>query len=78
MRRNKILILAIGLVLLFILVDQSAYVVNESEQVVVTQFGKPIGEFQLIQAKLADIYGQLNACRAYVYSTANRCDQEGW
>ena len=44
MTRNKLLILTIGLVLLFIVVDQSAYIVTESEQVVVTQFGKPIGE----------------------------------
>jgi membrane protease subunit HflC len=44
MTRNKILMLAVGLVLLFIVVDQSAYIVKESEQVVVTQFGKPIGD----------------------------------
>ena len=39
------------------------------------QFGQPIGEFQLIQAKLADMYTALNACRAYVYAVARACDQ---
>jgi isovaleryl-CoA dehydrogenase len=39
------------------------------------QFGKPIGEFQLIQAKLADMYVTMNACRAYVYSVAAACDR---
>ena len=39
------------------------------------QFGQPIGEFQLIQAKLADMYTTLSACRAYVYAVARACDQ---
>jgi isovaleryl-CoA dehydrogenase len=39
------------------------------------QFGQPIGEFQLIQAKLADMYTTLNACRAYVYAVAQACDR---
>jgi isovaleryl-CoA dehydrogenase len=39
------------------------------------QFGQAIGEFQLIQAKLADMYTQLSACRAYVYAVARACDQ---
>ncbi len=39
------------------------------------QFGKSIGEFQLIQAKLADMYVTMNACRAYVYSVADACDR---
>ena len=38
------------------------------------QFGQPIGEFQMIQAKLADMYTMLNACRAYVYAVARACD----
>ena len=38
------------------------------------QFGQPIGEFQLIQGKLADMYTTLNACRAYVYAVASACD----
>ncbi|TBU35651.1 acyl-CoA dehydrogenase NM domain-like protein [Dichomitus squalens] len=39
------------------------------------QFGKPIGEFQLMQGKLADMYTKLNASRAYVYAVAKACDQ---
>jgi isovaleryl-CoA dehydrogenase len=39
------------------------------------QFGQPIGEFQLMQAKLADMYTGLNVCRAYVYAVAKACDR---
>lgn len=39
------------------------------------QFNRPIGEFQLIQGKLADMYTTLSACRAYVYAVARACDQ---
>ncbi len=39
------------------------------------QFGQPIGQFQLMQAKLADMYVGLNACRAYVYAVAKSCDR---
>ena len=39
------------------------------------QFGQPIGQFQLMQAKLADMYTCLNACRAYVYAVASACDR---
>jgi isovaleryl-CoA dehydrogenase len=39
------------------------------------QFDQPIGEFQLMQGKLADMYVTLNACRAYVYSVARACDR---
>ena len=39
------------------------------------QFGRPIGTFQLMQGKLADMYTTMNACRAYVYSVARACDQ---
>ncbi|MBC7430636.1 MAG: isovaleryl-CoA dehydrogenase [Rubritepida sp.] len=38
------------------------------------QFGQAIGEFQLIQGKLADMYTQMNAARAYVYTVARACD----
>jgi isovaleryl-CoA dehydrogenase len=37
------------------------------------QFGKAIGEFQLMQGKIADMYSTMNACRAYVYAVANAC-----
>ena len=39
------------------------------------QFGQSIGEFQLIQGKVADMYTQLNASRAYLYAVANACDR---
>ncbi|HEX6376514.1 MAG TPA: isovaleryl-CoA dehydrogenase [Allosphingosinicella sp.] len=38
------------------------------------QFGQPIGGFQLIQAKVADMYVALNSARAYVYAVARACD----
>ena len=39
------------------------------------QFGQPIGEFQLMQGKLADMYTTMNACKAYVYAVARACDR---
>ncbi|MDE0383886.1 MAG: isovaleryl-CoA dehydrogenase [Defluviicoccus sp.] len=39
------------------------------------QFGQPIGEFQLIQGKIADMYTVANASRAYVYAVAKACDR---
>lgn len=40
------------------------------------QFDKPIGEFQLIQGKLADMYTELNASRSYLYAVARACDSQ--
>ncbi len=39
------------------------------------QFGRPIGEFQLMQGKIADMYTTMNASRAYVYAVARACDR---
>jgi isovaleryl-CoA dehydrogenase len=39
------------------------------------QFGQSIGEFQLVQGKVADMYTQMNAARAYVYAVARSCDR---
>ena len=39
------------------------------------QFGQSIGEFQLMQGKLADMYTTTNACRSYVYAVADACDR---
>jgi isovaleryl-CoA dehydrogenase len=39
------------------------------------QFGQPIGRFQLVQAKLADMYVTMNAAKAYVYTVARACDE---
>jgi len=38
------------------------------------QFGQPVGSFELMQGKIADMYASLNAARAYVYSVARACD----
>ena len=38
------------------------------------QFGRPIGEFQLMQGKIADMYTETNAARSYVYAVAAACD----
>ncbi|MCA8887401.1 MAG: isovaleryl-CoA dehydrogenase [Parvularculaceae bacterium] len=40
------------------------------------QFGKSIGEFQLVQGKIADMYTTMNACKAYVYTVAKACDRK--
>ncbi|KAG6862045.1 hypothetical protein C0995_007175 [Termitomyces sp. Mi166 len=39
------------------------------------QFGQPVGTFQLMQAKIADMYTKLNASRSYVYAVARACDR---
>jgi isovaleryl-CoA dehydrogenase len=39
------------------------------------QFGEPIGTFQLVQGKVADMYVTMNASRAYVYAVAKACDR---
>ncbi len=39
------------------------------------QFGKSIGEFQLVQGKIADMYTSMNACKAYVYAVGAACDR---
>jgi len=39
------------------------------------QFGRPVGTFQLMQAKIADMYTTMNSCRAYVYAVARACDR---
>jgi isovaleryl-CoA dehydrogenase len=39
------------------------------------QFGQPIGEFQLMQGKVADMYTAMNACKAYVYAVGRACDR---
>jgi isovaleryl-CoA dehydrogenase len=39
------------------------------------QFGQSIGEFQLVQGKIADLYTELNASRAYLYAVAKACDR---
>jgi isovaleryl-CoA dehydrogenase len=40
------------------------------------QFDQPVGTFQLMQGKIADMYTTMNACRAYVYAVARACDRD--
>ena len=40
------------------------------------QFGRPIGEFELMQGKIADMYTAMNSCRAYVYAVAQAADRK--
>jgi isovaleryl-CoA dehydrogenase len=40
------------------------------------QFGQAIGEFQLMQGKIADMYTTMNSCRSYVYAVAGACDRQ--
>ena len=40
------------------------------------QFGQPIGEFQLMQGKLADMYTTMNACKSYAYAVGRACDDD--
>jgi isovaleryl-CoA dehydrogenase len=42
------------------------------------QFGQPIGEFQLMQGKIADMYTAMNSCRAYVYAVARGAGLRSW
>jgi isovaleryl-CoA dehydrogenase len=39
------------------------------------QFNQPIGEYQFIQGKLADMYTEISACRSYLYAVAAACDK---
>jgi isovaleryl-CoA dehydrogenase len=39
------------------------------------QFGQPIGEFQLMQGKIADMYSTMMACKSYVYAVGQACDR---
>ena len=39
------------------------------------QFGESIGQFQLVQGKIADMYARMNACRSYLYAVAAACDR---
>ena len=40
------------------------------------QFGRPVGDFQLMQGKIADMYTAMNSARAYIYEVARACDRE--
>ena len=71
-KQTYILIAAITFLIVML---NSFFIVNEKEQAIITQFGKPIGTFQLMQGKIADMYTTMNACRSYVYAVAKACDE---
>ena len=67
---ERVVLSGIGLGIMHSVLDHLMPYMHERKQ-----FGKPIGEFQLMQGKLADIYASMNSARAYVYATASACDR---
>ncbi|CAN7598644.1 isovaleryl-CoA dehydrogenase [Neorhizobium tomejilense] len=69
---ERVVLSAIGIGIMHACLDVVMPYVHERKQ-----FGQPIGEFQLIQAKVADMYTAMNSARAYVYAVAAACDRGG-
>ena len=67
---ERVVLSAIGIGIMHACLDVVMPYVHERKQ-----FGQPIGEFQLIQAKVADMYTAMNSARAYVYAVAAACDR---
>ena len=67
---ERVVLSAIGIGIMHASLDVVMPYVHERKQ-----FGQPIGEFQLIQAKVADMYTAMNSARAYVYAVAAACDR---
>ena len=67
---ERVVLAGIGLGIMQSCLDIVVPYIHEREQ-----FGKPIGTFQLMQAKVADMYTALNSARAYVYAVAKACDR---
>ncbi len=67
---ERVVLAGIGLGIMAACLDEVMPYVAERKQ-----FGQPIGNFQLMQGKLADMYADLNACRAYLYAVASACDR---
>jgi len=67
---ERVVLSAIGIGIMHACFDVVMPYVHERKQ-----FGQPIGEFQLIQAKVADMYTAMNSARAYVYAVAAACDR---
>lgn len=65
---ERVVLAGIGLGVMAACMDEVMPYVAERRQ-----FGKPVGEFQLMQAKTADMYVKMNSARAYVYETAKAC-----
>ena len=67
---ERVVLAGIGVGIMHACLDVAVPYVHERKQ-----FDQPIGEFQLIQAKLADMYTAMNSARAYVYAAASACDR---
>ena len=67
---ERVVLSGIGIGLMHAILDHIMPYMHERKQ-----FGQKIGEFQLMQGKIADIYSTMNACRAYVYEVAKACDR---
>lgn len=67
---ERTILAAIGIGLMHACLDVVMPYMHERKQ-----FGQPIGTFQLMQAKVADMYAAMNASRAYVYAVAAACDR---
>ena len=67
---ERVVLAGIGVGLMHAILDHIMPYMHERRQ-----FGRPIGEFQLMQAKIADLYTTMNTARAYVYAVAQACDR---
>ncbi|MEM7616540.1 MAG: acyl-CoA dehydrogenase family protein, partial [Pseudomonadota bacterium] len=67
---ERVVLSGIGVGILHAILDHVMPYMHERKQ-----FGQSIGNFQLMQGKIADIYATMNACRAYVYEVAKACDR---
>jgi isovaleryl-CoA dehydrogenase len=67
---ERVVLAGIGIGIMHACLDVVVPYVHERKQ-----FGRPIGEFQLMQAKVADMYTAMNSARAYVYAVAAACDR---
>ncbi|MEO1551044.1 MAG: acyl-CoA dehydrogenase family protein [Pseudomonadota bacterium] len=67
---ERVVLSGLGVGILHAILDHIMPYMHERKQ-----FGQKIGEFQLMQGKIADIYSTMNACRAYVYAVAAACDR---
>jgi isovaleryl-CoA dehydrogenase len=67
---ERVVLAGIGVGLMQAILDHVMPYMHERRQ-----FGRPIGDFQLMQAKIADLYTTLNTARAYVYAVAQACDR---
>ncbi|WP_425039690.1 isovaleryl-CoA dehydrogenase [Primorskyibacter sp. S187A] len=67
---ERVVLAGIGLGIMAACLDEVMPYVSEREQ-----FGRPIGSFQLMQGKIADMYTAMNSARAYVYECAKACDR---